>query len=124
LRARRRVASGGLRRKGLRRGAESRCTRVAKSSRFVEPESYERESREPKPGYGKPDRLALKVRGTGSWPVTVDGLAENFSSTARIAPPPLGSETCGNPGYGAGGVCPLWSQRDTLGVADGDETAH
>lgn len=55
-----------------------------------EPESYERESRGP-----KPDRPGNTKIGTLIVPLPVTGFALNFSPIPRIAPPPLGKLTCG-----------------------------
>src|ERR1700733_782731 len=54
------------------------------------PESYRADNSGP-----KPERPELAAIGTLSEPVPVDGLAENFSSMPRIAPPPLGKPICG-----------------------------
>jgi hypothetical protein len=47
--------------------------------------------------------------GTVSDPVPVTGLAANFSPIPRIAPPPLGNETCGAISGAGPGVAPFRS---------------
>src|SRR5258708_39151780 len=54
------------------------------------PESYERFNCGP-----NPERPGLAAIGTDIEPVPVTGLAANFSPIPRIAPPPFGSEICG-----------------------------
>ena len=44
----------------------------------------------------KPVRPGLSGSGTEKLPLPVAGLTENFSPMPRMAPPPVGSGTCGN----------------------------